>query len=48
MKTRSGLTFLGCKFSMELIRTEGVVSLVKGQVDECFEFLIIAEAVEMQ
>ena len=30
MKTKSGLNFLGYKFSMELMRTEGGVSLVKG------------------
>ena len=30
MKTKSGLNLLGYKFSMELMRTEGVVSLVKG------------------
>ena len=32
MKTKSGLNFLGYKFSMELMRAEGVVSLVKGRL----------------
>ena len=31
MKTKSGLNFLGYKFSMELMRT-GIVSLVKGRL----------------
>ena len=46
MKTKSGLNFLGYKCSMELMRTECCIT-GKGQVDKCFEFLIIAEAVEM-
>ena len=32
MKTKSCLNFLGYKFSMELMRTEGVLSLVKGRL----------------
>ena len=32
MKTKSGLNFLGYKFSLELMRTESVVSLVKGRL----------------
>ena len=32
MKPKFGLNFLGYKFSLELMRTEGVVSLVKGRL----------------
>ena len=32
MKTKSGLNFLGYKFSMKLMRTEDVVSQVKGRL----------------
>ena len=31
-KTKSGFNFLGYKFSIELMRTEGVMSLVKGRL----------------
>ena len=47
MKTKSGLNFLGYKFSMELMRMEWCCITGEGQVDECFTFLIIAEAVEV-
>ena len=32
METKYGLNFLGYKFSMEFMRTEGVVLLVKGRL----------------
>ena len=32
MKTKSDFYFLGYRFSMELIRMEGIVSLVKGKL----------------
>ena len=38
MKTKSGLNFLGYKFSMELMRTEGVVSLAKGRLMSASNF----------
>ena len=38
MKTKSGLNFLGYKFSMELMRTEGGVSLVKGRLMSALNF----------
>ena len=44
IKTKSGLNSLGYKFSME---DGGRCITGKSQVDECFEFLIIAEVVEM-
>ena len=47
MKTKSGLNFLGYKFSMELMMTERRCVTGERQVDEHFQFLIIAEVVEM-
>ena len=38
MKTKSGLNFLGYKFSMELMRMEGGVSLVKGRLMSASNF----------
>ena len=38
MKTKSGLNFLGYKFSMELMRTKGGVSLVKGRLMSASNF----------
>ena len=37
-KTKSGLNFMGYKFSMELMRMEGVVSRVKGRLMSASNF----------
>ena len=48
MKRKSSLNFLGYRFNMELMRTEGVVSMHgERQVDQSFKLLVIAEAVEV-
>ena len=39
MKTKSGLNFLVYKFSTELMRTEGLVLLVKGRLNKVSNFL---------
>ena len=38
MKKKSGLNFLGYKFILKLMRTEGVVSLVKGRLMSASNF----------